>query len=180
MNKFSQNLLTLTFMLMFGFSCSSLSPKIYQENLPKFDVRDFFRGSLEAYGILQDRQGKVIKTFTVKLAGSWQGNQGILKEDFIFSDHKTQQRTWQINVIDDHNFTAKASDVIGEAKGEQYGNSVRMQYVLTIPVDNKNYNFVINDWMYLIDNDSLINISTIKKFGFKMATLTIGFKKIGI
>ena len=51
---------------------------------------------------------------------------------------------------------------------------------LNLKNDNKNYNFVINDWMYLIDNDSLINISTIKKFGFKMATLTIGFKKIGI
>jgi hypothetical protein len=55
-----------------------------------------------------------------------------------------------------------------------------MQYVLSIPVGDKKYNFAINDWMYLIDNDSLINISTIKKFGFKVATLTIGFKKIGI
>ncbi len=180
MFKTLQNSITLTFLLMFGFSCSSSSPKIYQENNPKFDVRNFFRGSLEAYGILQDYRGKVIKTFTVKMSGSWQNNEGILKEDFIFSDKTTQQRQWAITVLDDNNFTAKAGDVIGEAKGEQYGNAVRMQYVLTIPVDNKNYNFVINDWMYLIDNDSLINVSTIRKFGFKVASLTIGFKKIGI
>jgi hypothetical protein len=180
MHKITQNSLTLIFMLMFGFSCSSASPKIYQENTPKFDVRNFFRGSLEAYGILQDHRGKVIKTFTVKMFGSWQGNEGILKEDFIFSDKKTDQRQWHIKMIDDNNFTAQAHDVVGIAKGEQYGNAVRMQYVLTIPVGEKKYNFAINDWMYLVDNDSLINISTIKKFGFKVATLTIGFKKIGI
>ena len=83
MHKITLNSLTLIFMLMFGFSCSSASPKIYQENMPQFDVRNFFRGSLEAYGILQDHRGKVIKTFTVKMFGSWQGNEGILKEDFI-------------------------------------------------------------------------------------------------
>jgi hypothetical protein len=57
---------------------------------------------------------------------------------------------------------------------------MRMNYVLTIPVDNRKIDVKINDWMYLVDNDSLINVSELKKFGFKVATLTIGFKKIGI
>lgn len=167
-------------MLFFGFSCSSSSPKIYQDSAIKFDIRNYFRGKLEAFGTLQDYRGKVIKTFTVKMTGSWQGNEGVLKEDFVFSDQKTDQRQWQITMLDDNNFTAKAGDVVGVAKGQQYGNAMRMQYTLTIPVDNKKYNFTINDWMYLVDEDSLINISSISKFGIKVATLTIGFKKIGI
>jgi len=182
MHKNLKLLLTLIFMPMLLFSCSNKSPKIYENSAPKFDIRKFFRGNLEAYGILQDRSGKVIKTFTVKMTGSWQGNQGILKEDFVFSDNKTDHREWKISMIDDHNFTAQAGDVVGIANGEQYGNAVRMNYVLTIPLDDNKtkYNFTINDWMYLINDDSLINVSTISKFYIKFATLTIGFKKIGI
>jgi len=173
-------LLTYLFTLMLCFSCSNQSPKIYSSNTPKMDIRNYFRGNLEAYGILQDRSGKVIKTFTVKMLGTWQGNKGKLVEDFVFSDGKTDHRVWDLEVFDDHNFTGKAGDTVGIAKGEQYGNAMRMNYVLTIPVDGKKFNVKIDDWMYLIDNDSLINVSVLKKFGFKVASLTIGFKKIGI
>jgi hypothetical protein len=173
-------ILTNIFVIMLFSSCSSNSPKIYSKNLPKFDIRQYFRGDLEAYGILQNRSGKVIKTFTVKMRGTWQGNDGKLEEDFVFSDGKTDHRVWDLKVFDDNNFTGKAGDVVDIAKGEQYGNAMRMNYILTIPYDDKKINVSINDWMYLIDNDSLINISELKKFGFKVATLTIGFKKIGI
>lgn len=165
---------------MFCCSCSNNSPKIYSQNSPKMDIRNYFRGDLEAFGILKDRGGKVIKTFTVKMKGTWQGNVGKLEEDFVFSDGKTDHRVWELNMIDDHNFTGKAGDVVGQANGEQYGNAMRMNYVLTIPVDNRKFNVKIDDWMYLIDNDSLINVSELRKFGFKVASLTIGFKKIGL
>jgi hypothetical protein len=166
--------------IMFSCSCSNNSPKIYSQNSPKMDIRNYFRGNLEAFGILKDRSGKVIKTFTVKLKGSWQGNSGKLEEDFVFSDGKTDHRVWELNMIDDNNFTGKAGDVVGNANGEQYGNALRMNYVLTIPVDNRKIDVKIDDWMYLIDSDSLINVSELRKFGFKVASLTIGFKKIGL
>ena len=173
-------LLTNFFLIMLCFSCSNIKPQIYSANSPKMDVRNYFRGNLEAFGILQDRGGKVIKTFTVKMKGTWNGNDGKLEEDFVFSDGKTDHRDWDLKVLDDNNFTGKAGDVVGIAKGEQYGNAMRMNYVLTSPVDNRKIDVKINDWMYLVDNDSLINVSELKKFGFKVATLTIGFKKIGI
>jgi len=173
-------LLTNFLLIMLCFSCSNISPKIYSANSPKMDIRNYFRGDLEAFGILQDRGGKVIKTFTVKMNGTWQGNDGKLVEDFVFSDGKTDHRVWDLKVFDDNNFTGKAGDVVGIAKGEQYGNAMRMNYVLMISLENRKIDVQINDWMYLVDNDSLINVSELRKFGFKVATLTIGFKKIGI
>jgi hypothetical protein len=170
--------LTLIFLAMSLFSCSANDPKIYSKNLPKFDVRDYFNGKLEAYGILKDRSGKVTKTFTVKMTGSWNGNEGKLEEDFVFSDGKVDRRVWEISVIDDNNFTAKAHDVVGIAKGQQYGNAMKMEYVLTVPVDNKKYDIKISDWLYLVDKNSLVNVSDMKKFGFKVGSLAIGFKKL--
>jgi hypothetical protein len=160
------------------FGCSSQNIKTYQHNSPKFDIRKYFNGNLEAYGILQNWQGKVIRTFTVKMQATWQEDKGVLQEYFLFNDGEKQERVWQLNMQDDHNFTAIAADVVKTAKGQQYGNAVKMDYVLAIPVGDKTYNFTINDWLFLIDENSLVNVSTITKFGIPVAKLSIGFKKI--
>ena len=81
-------------------------------------------------------------------------------------------------MIDDHNFSATAHDVVNIAYGQQYGNAVKMQYVLTIPVDDKKYDIKINDWLFLVNENSLINVSDMKKFGFKVGSLAIGFNKV--
>ena len=165
--------------LSFICGCSSaIDPKIYAKNSPKFDIRSYLNGQLEAQGILQNRRGEVIKTFTVKMIGSWKENDGVLKEDFIFSDGKTDQRTWEIKILDDNNFTAKAHDTVGIAKGQQYGNAMKMDYVLKIDVDSKEYNISLVDWIYLVDEKTAINVSKMTKFGFRVGTLTISFKKI--
>lgn len=160
------------------FSCSSIDPKIYSNNKPKMDIRQYLNGKLEAHGILQDRSGKMIKSFVVTMEGSWQGNKGKLEEDFIFSDGKKDHRVWEIEFSDDNNFTAKAHDTVGIARGEQYGNAFKMGYVLKIDVDGKKYDINLIDWIYLVDEKIAINVSKMTKFGFTVGTLVISFKKI--
>lgn len=160
------------------FSCSIKDPKIYQNNSPKFDIRQYFNGKLEAYGVVKDWRGKINRRFYATMQGKWNGNEGILEEQFLFDDGEKQARNWKIKIIDNNNFTATAGDVVGEATGKQYGNSLRMDYVLRTPVGNKTYNLAIEDWIYLIDNNHVINESKIKKFGLTVGYLTIGFNKL--
>ncbi len=164
--------------IMSLFGCSSVDPKIYVKNSPKMDIRNYLNGKLEAHGILQNRAGEVIKTFTVKMVGTWKGNEGKLEEDFIFSDGKTDRRIWEIKFLDDNNFTAKAHDTAGIAKGQQYGNAVKMDYVLKVNVDGKDYDIRLIDWIYLVDEKTAINVSQMTKFGFRVGTLNISFKKL--
>lgn len=152
--------------------------KIYAKNEPKIDIRKYFNGNLEAFGTLHDWRGRVIKTFTVEIKGSWQGNVGTLEEHFKFSDGKTDDRTWTLTMIDDNNFTGTAHDIVGTSKGQQYGNAVKMDYIITIPVDDKKYDIKVKDWLYLVDEKSLINVSDMTKFGIKVGSLAIGFKKL--
>ena len=91
----------MTILSLFG--CSSIDPKIYAKNSPKMDIRNYLNGKLEAQGILQNRAGEVTRTFTVKMIGSWKGNEGRLEEDFIFSDGKKDRRIWEIKFSDDNN-----------------------------------------------------------------------------
>ena len=172
-----KKILTLIFTMTL-FSCSVSNPKIYEKNLPKFDIRKYFDGKLEAYGVVKDWRGKITRRFYVTMTGNWQGNEGTLEEFFVFDDGEKQSRTWKLKVSDDNNFIGNAGDVIGNAIGKQYGNSVRMDYVLRTPVGNKTYDLKIEDWLYLIDEKHLINESKIKKFGLTLGYLTIGFKKL--
>jgi hypothetical protein len=165
--------------ISFLFGCSTeTDPKIYSKNLPKLDIKNYFNGEVEAHGIIQDRGGKVIKTFTVKMNGIWNNNEGKIAEDFVFSDGKTDRRIWEINMIDDNNFTSKAHDTIGFGSGKQYGNTMRMNYVLRIDFDGKKYDVSMSDWIYLIDEKNAVNICKMTKFGFRVGTLVVSFKKL--
>lgn len=163
------------------FSCSTITPKDYQENTPKLDIRNYLNGKVKAWGMLEDRSGKITRRFTVEMEGKWNGNEGVLEEYFTFNDGEKSQRIWTIKFSDDHNFTASAADVVGNAKGSQYGNAMQMKYVLDLEVDKKKktrYNVTLDDWMYLLDDEVLVNKSSIKKFGITFGKLTIFFKKI--
>ncbi len=166
----------MTILSLFG--CSSIDPKIYTKNLPKMDIRNYLNGKLEAQGVLQNRAGEVTRTFTVKMVGTWKGNEGKLEEDFTFSDGKKDRRIWEIKFSDDNNFTAKAHDTVGIAKGQQYGNAMKMDYILKVNVDGKDYDIRLIDWIYLVDEKTAINVSQMTKFGFRVGTLSISFKKL--
>ncbi len=81
------------------FGCSSQSLDDYANSSPKFDVENYFKGQLQAQGIVMDRGGKVTRRFTVEMLGTWKDGQGKLEEWFIFDDGEKTTRTWQFYII---------------------------------------------------------------------------------
>ncbi len=163
------------FFLLTG--CSGIMPKEYEAETPALDIRRYLNGELEAWGTLSDWKGKVVRRFQVSMTGTWQGDVGTLEERFVFNDGEHSARTWTIRFTNEHRFTAKAADVVGSATGEQYGNAVNMRYVLRVPVGGKEYDIAMNDWLYLINDEVLINRTTMKKFGITVGELAIAFRK---
>ena len=162
-------------------SCSNIKPKDYQANEPTLDIRHYLNGKIKAWGMLEDRSGKITRRFTVEMEGKWNGNEGVLEEYFVFDDGEKSKRIWTITFSDNHHFKASADDVVGEATGSQYGNAMQMQYVLDLEVDKEKktrYNVTLDDWMYLLDEKTLVNKSKIKKFGITFGKLTIFFQKV--
>lgn len=175
------SIITIFILIMSLFSCSKITPKDYENNNPKLDIRQYLNGKIKAYGMLEDRSGKITRRFTVDMEGKWNVNEGVLEEYFTFDDGEKSERIWTIKFSDDHNFTATAADVIGQAKGSQYGNVMQMEYVLDLEIDRQKktrYNVKLDDWMYLLDEKILVNKSEIKKFGITGAKLTIFFQKL--
>ena len=67
--------------------------------------------------------------------------------------------------------------MVGEARGEVAGNTLRWNYVLNLPVDGKEYEVQLDDWMYMMDKDTLINRSYMTKFGVEVGQITLFFRK---
>jgi len=159
-------------------SCNSMPTfKSFKSKTPQVNIKDYFNGKIEAWGIIQDRKGEVTRRFNVTMTGKWNGNEGNLSEDFIFDDGEKQKRVWTLMMIDDKRFKGTAADVIGEAEGSQEGNAINMKYILRLPVDGTTYDIKIDDWLILMDEKRLINISSLTKFGFNVGRLTIFFEK---
>ena len=82
--------------------------------------------------------------------------------------------------VSDHEYTGTASDVIGTAKGEAYGNALRWRYVLNLEVDGREtYEVDFDDWMYLIDDRTMLNRSYMSKFGVELGQVTLSFTRRG-
>lgn len=157
--------------------CSSISVKDYQNEKPTLHLEKYLSGNLEAYGFFQDRSGKIVKRFKVVMKATWEGNIGTLDEDFTYSDGTKSKRVWTIKKLSDNKFSGTAADVIGEAKGESAGNAFQWKYTLDLPVDGKNYHVQFDDWMYLMDDNIMLNKSKMSKFGVYLGEVTLTFIK---
>jgi hypothetical protein len=72
--------------------CAGTPVEHYRDEKPVLDLAEYFNGDLDAWGIFQDRSGKVVKRFTVAIRGTWSGDTGVLEEDFSYSDGSTSRR----------------------------------------------------------------------------------------
>ncbi len=167
-------LATMSFLLA---ACAAPRVEVYREEKPALDLATYFNGKLDAWGMFSDRSGKVVKRFKVAIDGSWNDNVGTLVEDFSYSDGTTSRRVWTITRLDAHRYRGSAADVIGEAVGEAHGNALRWRYVLALEMDGKTYNVDFDDWMYLMDDEVMLNASAMSKFGFRLGEVTLFFHK---
>ena len=172
----------IIFTLLIAFlltSCSgnNMKPIDFKGQKPRLIIEDYLSGDVKAWGILQNRSGKVIRQFSAELNGSWDGKELILDEKFNWSDGELQTRQWKINKIDEHNYEGTAGDVVGVAKGYSYGPAFKFEYVLLVPVKVKNIKITFDDWIFMQDERVAINRATMTKFGIKVAELTVMFVK---
>jgi hypothetical protein len=168
-------LLTCLALLLAG--CASHGPEIYRDEKPVLDLRSYFDGTVDAWGLFRDRSGKVVKRFTVEIKCTWDGDVGTLDEAFAYSDGTTSRRVWTIRRLDAHTYSGTAGDVVGEARGEAHGNALRWRYVLRLPVDGKTYDVDFDDWMYLMDEQVMLNTSVMSKFGLRLGEVVLSFRK---
>lgn len=157
--------------------CGNVDVETYRNQSPAFDLRQYFNGRVDGWGIVQKRSGEVIKRFHVVIDGRSDGENVVLEEHFTYSDGTRQERTWTIRAQGPGRWRGNAGDVVEEARGQSEGFALRWQYVLSVPVDGKTWDIRFDDWMYLLDENTLANRSYMTKFGVEVGQVTLFFRK---
>jgi hypothetical protein len=157
--------------------CGSTPVTDYAAQTPVLELRDYFNGTLDAYGIFTDRSGKVVKRFTVVMECRWTGDTGVLDEAFTYSDGTTQRRIWRLQRHANGRFTGTADDVVGTAQGQQSGNAFHWTYTLALPVDGRVIEVQFDDWMYLMNDRVMLNKAAMSKWGVGLGEVTLSFFK---
>ena len=168
----------LIFVIFFIFlNKDDMKPEDFKNTEPVMRIESYFDGNVKAWGILQDRKGKVTRQFKANMFGKFEDNILTLDEEFFWKDGEKQKRIWKIKKIDEHNYIGTAPDVVGEAKGFSYGSAFKFEYDLLIPIKGKNIKIRFDDWIFKQDEEVAINRATLTKFGFKVGELTVFFIK---
>jgi hypothetical protein len=157
--------------------CAGSQVQDYTAERPLLDLRQYFNGDLVAHGMFTDRFGTIRRRFTVQMKAHWQGNSGVLEEDFLYSDGEKERRVWTLQRQADGSYIGKAADVVGEAEGRAAGPVLRWQYTLSLPVGGSRYQVAFDDWMVLMDEHTLLNRATMSKWGVRLGEVTLAFHK---
>jgi len=67
--------------------------------------------------------------------------------------------------------------VVGQASGRTEGFALFWDYTLRLPVDGQVYEVRFDDWMYQLDERTLLNRSVMSKWGVKLGEVTLFFRK---
>lgn len=147
-------------------------PSQYAETGPAFDLKEHLSGPLLSEGMIYGPRGHVTSRFVANMHGNWDGKSGVLTEDFTYAGSgQTQARRWSLSLGENGRFTATAPDIIGIAEGEVSGATVRLTYRIKLLEEAGGHVLDVTDWMYLMENGTIMNRSEMRKFGIKVAEL---------
>lgn len=152
-------------------------PKDYAAERPAFDLRTALAGRYTAHGAIFDFSGRANVRFSAEIVGTFDDEGGTLAERFRYDNmNQVDTREWQIAFAGPDRFTATAADVEGKAEGVVAGNAIRMTYRLRLPDRAGGHVLDVVDWLYLMEDGTVVNRSDMRKFGFKAAELFAVFR----
>lgn len=173
-----KHLMLLIWAMLAGGCAVSIDGDKYQQQSPEFSLTQFFDGEVKAWGIVQNRSGELVQRFEVVISGTVNGDTLTLDETFTYSlGSGPEKRIWTIENVAPGSFTGSAGDIAGPATGTSYGNALRWQYEMDLPVGDTEYRVTFDDWIWAFDDQTIVNRSYIKKFGVVAAEVTLFMQK---
>jgi hypothetical protein len=129
-------------------------------------------------GVIFGPTGRVTSRFVADMQGTWAGTTGTLAEVFHYDSGTIQHRAWTLAVEPDGKIIATAPDVVGQGTGRVEGSSVLLRYRIRLTPEAGGHVLDVTDWMYLLDNGTIMNRSQFRKFGIKVAELVATMRPV--
>ena len=159
-------------------SFTAQTPSDYRDKGPTFDLCRHLSGSMACEGVIFGPTGRVTSRFVADMQGTWEGSTGTLAEVFRYDSGSVQHRAWSLRLAGDGTITATAPDVVGQGTGRAEGSGVVLRYRIRLTPEAGGHVLDVTDWMYLMENGTIMNRSQFRKFGIKVAELVATMRPV--
>ncbi len=163
---------------LMGFQAQK--PGDYARCEPAMDIRKHLSGPIRCEGVIYGPNGRVSSRFTADMEGRWDDNRGVLAEHFSYDSGTKQDREWRLTIGNDGRIIAEADDLVGTGSGKQEGNAVQLRYTIRLPESAGGHALEVTDWLYLVDDKTIVNRSQFRKFGVKVAELVATMRRVEV
>ena len=145
---------------------------------PSFDPRRDLSGPMACEGVIYGPTGRVAARFVARMEGRWQGNTGVLSEHFRYDTGVEQDREWRLTIGRDGRIKAEADDLVGAGSGQSAGPALRLLYRLRLPATAGGHVVDVTDWLYLMENGTIMNRSRFSKWGITVGELVATIRRV--
>lgn len=149
---------------------------------PRFDISERLAGPLLCEGVIYGPSGRVTSRFVAEMEGRWRegpgGLIGVMSEAFRYDSGNEQHREWRLTLRPDGSILADADDLAGTGAGRQEGSAVRLDYRIRLTEEAGGHVLDVTDWMYLMENGTIMNRSQFRKLGVTVAELVASMRPV--
>lgn len=153
---------------------STVSPKAE----PLFELTTFLAGRTRAWGIFEDRFGRLRRRIDVEMVGSWRDGLFALEERFTYDGNETERRTWLVEPQGDGRFRATCPECVGGATGVCNADSIRMSYRFLLKLEKRTIVVAFDDRIFRMGDTIAVNRATMSKWGVKLGELSLFFERV--
>ena len=155
-----------------------MKPQQFSEGSPRFIPEQYFLGKTKGTGQFWDRFSNLKLNFTAELEGSWDGKILSLKEILRYDSGEVVNRVYEITKINDNLYEIRCPDLDGVGKIESYGNTLKWSYYLKQKIGARLITLYFDDWMFLRDDNIILNRAFGHKWGFDIGEVFMSVQKL--
>ena len=166
----SSRLLIIAVAAMGLGGCASAPIASFKDVRPLLDPEKYFAGKTHSWAMVETPSGEPKETLTTRTVGYLDGTCLNFEQDIVFAHGRTEHRSWLVRRLDEHDYSATGTGIIGTAHGEAYGNVFHLDFTLDAIPGNPLGHVHMSQWMYLQpDGVTLMNRDTLTKAGVIIA-----------
>ena len=170
-----KSVLCLFGMLLAAGCGAPLRPEAFANTRPAFDPVTFWTGRTASWGVIENRDGAPTEIITTSTDGTAEGADGLHMVQHVMTGGKDSVRDWHIRRLGDGQFEATANDLVGIAHGQTSGRTLHWVWTLAAKPGNGLFDVIMEQWMYLADNGTLLNRTIVTKLGVRLAEISEQF-----
>jgi hypothetical protein len=145
---------------------------------PAFDPLAFFSGHVTSWGVEENRAGQPIAVVTTDCTGTATGPESIRMVQVLHvGDKPPQTRIWQLSQSGPDTYQATANDMDGQTTGTAAGRAFHWRWVLETAPGDSLKNVTMDQWMYRMDDGSVMIGTVVTKFGIRLVEVSEVFRK---